>query len=82
MHFCASLLRISVVTKLSFVSAAKSQKHMQLNNKKIRSVLYVSQNVRSTFHKKKRNLLGSFFQKFDLSSDNESLVLKMADRWP
>ena len=39
-HFCVSLLRISVVTKLSFVSALNSRKHVKLNNKKIKSVTY------------------------------------------
>ena len=41
MCFCASLLRISVVTKvLSFVSALNSRKHVNLNNEKIRLVTY------------------------------------------
>ena len=41
MHFCASLLHISVVTELlSFVSAEKFQNHVKLNNEKIRLVAH------------------------------------------
>ena len=70
LYFCASFLRISVVTKLlSFVSALNSRKHAKLNNEKISSVAYpefflVYINVKSTFYEKRKEIYRVVFNFF------------------
>ena len=65
MHFCASLLHISVVTELlSFVSAEKFQNHVKLNNEKIRLVAYpelvYTFSVLEIYIKKEKKIIGQF----------------------
>ena len=88
MHSCASLLRISEVTKLlSFVSALNSRKHTKPNNDKISSVTYPeSLYVRSAFFiciYIKRNLSGRSLQNFGLSGYTESKIYAVwFQKWP
>ena len=92
MHLCASLLRISEVTKLqSFVLAVKARGHSKPNNGKISSVTYpefflyyISPYVRSTLYKeKKRKLWSSFFQNFGLSGFAENDIYAFYfQKWP
>ena len=85
MCFCASLLCISVVTKLldSFVSALNSRKHMKPNGKN-RSVTFPEFFSMYVFYKKKKiNLLGSFLQNFGLTGDTESKIYTFwFKKWP
>ena len=64
MHFCASLLRISVVSKLlSFASAVNLRKQVKPNNRSVVPwffLVYISLCEIYILLKKKRNLLDSF----------------------